>query len=95
MECRGCGKHAHYLKIRFVDGVAIENCKNCGAVETSNVGIPDVYWPGHAHTNPNITDRMGREILLTSRRHKAEVMRKQGISEAGDRVHGTVFGNYK
>lgn len=51
-------------------------------------GQADVYWPGCSHTNPNITDRMGRPIELTSRSQKARVMREQNISEAADRVRG-------
>jgi hypothetical protein len=70
----------------------MESCNNCGTHSVSF--IPDVYWPGHTHTNPNITDNMGREIELTSRSQKARIMREKGLSEAGDRYHGSVAGNY-
>lgn len=74
------------------NGQSVETCNFCGSFSTTY--IPDVYWPGHSHTNPNITDRMGNPIYLESRQHKARVMKEQGLSEAGDRVHGSVQGNY-
>ena len=93
MICGTCGEECYHSHVAYSDsGERMETCNNCGNVTITY--IPDVYWPGHVHTNPNITDRMGHPIELTSRRHKAQVMRQQGISEAGDRFHGSVSGNY-
>lgn len=92
MICSTCNNEAHHVHVSIDEkGKKTESCNRCGSYSTT--WRPDVYWPGHPHTNPNITDRMGREILLTSPRHKAQVMREQGLSEAGDRYHGSVAGN--
>ena len=93
MICTTCNEECYHTHVSYsIDGQRLETCNNCGNV--SMTYIPDVYWPGSVHKNPNITDHMGRPIELRSKRHKAEVMRKQGISEAGDRYHGSVSGNY-
>ena len=95
MICVNCGnKCASRIRIRFDKKIGkLEECERCGTV--GSAGVPDVYWPGHAYKSENITDRMGNPILLESRQHKANVMREQGISECGDRSHGTRIGAYK
>lgn len=88
LKCRGCGNdHAYRVSIRLVGEDYVDICNRCGDVGSTYV--PDVYWPGYAYKSENITDKNGEPILLTSRRHKAEVMRQQGIVEAGDRYHGS------
>lgn len=93
MICGTCNEFTHRIRVRFDDGIKSEICDRCGDV--GKVGLPDVFWPGHAHYNPNITDNMGKEILLTSRNHKARVMKEQRMSEAGDAYHGSKQGAYK
>ncbi len=62
-------------------------CDRCGGISGADVGTPDVHWPG-IHKDPNIVDKMGNEILLESRRHKAQLLRERGMREANDRYHG-------
>lgn len=93
LHCRGCGSNvSHHTQTRIVEGELRDTCDRCGSV--GNAGVPDVYFKG-PHTNPNITDLMGRPIELTSRRHKADVLRKQNAREAGDSYHGTKQGAFK
>lgn len=88
LSCRGCGNDKAYrVSVRLIGGTYTDICNRCGSVGSTYV--PDVYWPGQAYKSENITDKNGNPILLTSRRHKAEVMREQGIVEAGDRYHGS------
>lgn len=88
LSCRGCGnERAHRLSVRRAGTGFADFCDRCGAWGPG-AGVPDVYWPGHAYKSDNITDANGDPILLTSRRHKADVMRQQNLSEAGDRYHG-------
>lgn len=94
MICACGNKVATKMRIRFdAKGMKHENCNHCG--EVGSAYVPDVYWPGHAYTSENITDKMGNPILLESRQHKARVMKEQGMVEAGDRYHGTSIGAYK
>lgn len=96
MICRGC-KNDHAFRVRIgydpVLKISSECCDKCGTV--GQIGIPDVYWPGHPYYSENITDRMGKPILLESRQHKMRVMRQQNMSEMGDRYHGSRDGAYK
>lgn len=94
MKCSNCkNKEAHIIRMSFDEkGKLFENCNKCGAVSTT--WTPDVYWPGHAHENSNLCGADGKPVYLTSRRHKAEVMRELGVSEAGDRVKGARVGTY-
>lgn len=91
MECRTC-HNDRPITVRAIyslkEGI-IESCDRCGQVSMPQ--MPDVYWPGHQHTNPNITDNMGNPILLESRQHKAKIMKQKGIIEVGDRYHGASF----
>ena len=96
VKCEHCGnEEAHRIQIRYInkgqnqDPERIERCNKCG--DMGNSTIPDVYWRG-TEKNPNITDRMGKPIELRSRRHKAEVMRQLGYSEAGDFHRGGRIG---
>lgn len=89
LKCDGCGnKLAYKISIHYTKEGRDCSCDKCGSVGLS--GIPDVYWKG-THSCENITDNMGTPIVFTSRRHKAEVMKKQGISEAGDMYHGSRY----
>lgn len=88
LNCRSCGNDKAYrISVRMIDETPVDICNRCGDVGSTY--IPDVYWPGYAYKSENITDKNGNPILLTSRTHKATVMREQGIVEAGDRHHGS------
>lgn len=92
MTCRGCGHEEATRTFTRIDigGTLTESCDRCSKISGSSV--PDVYWPGNAHFNPMLTDDKGSPIWLESRRHKAEVMRKQGLREAGDFHRGHRIG---
>lgn len=93
LDCRGCGNDkAYHLSMKIIEGVPYDICDRCGLTSSSMSSVPDVFWPGHAYKSENILDSHGQPILLTSRRHKADVMRQQGLSEAGDTHHGSRMG---
>lgn len=80
------------LKIGFhraEDGQNVKYCicDQCGGFSGAGVGTPDVIFKG-IHKDPNIVDKMGNEILIESRRHKAQLLRERGMREANDRRHG-------
>lgn len=95
LHCDGCNTDlAHRIQIKFEENEEgnlekVEICDMCGSV--GNASVPDIYFKG-AELNQNITDRLGRPIPLTSRRQKAEVMKKLGYQEAGDFHHGSRIG---
>lgn len=93
MNCKGCGNQAAFHTTAWYDKAAdkiVEICDRCGGSRRGEIPTePDVYWPGQAHYNANICDEMGRPVLLTSRKHKAEVMKQRNLQEAGDRHHGS------
>lgn len=91
LECDGCGNKLAYKisMFRTDEGDFSSWCDKCGSV--GSTWTPDVYWPGHAYASEHVTDTMGNPITFESRRHKAEVMRQQGISEAGDMHHGSRY----
>jgi hypothetical protein len=91
MKCPSCSyKYAYKLQITLdKKGNKKEVCDKCGNL--SSTWIPDVFWDGNT-TNPNITDKMGDPIPFYSRQQKANVLRSKGMSEAGDRVHGSYVG---
>ena len=92
-HCDGCGNDAAmalqigHWKDESGQSVKYCICDRCGNVSGAGAGTPDVYFPG-IHKDPNIVDKMGNEILLESRRHKADLMRERGMREANDRWHG-------
>ena len=87
MICAGCGERAYWAKTYYSRSEKHEICNRCSG-DLMNTTIPDVYWPGHSHTNENLTDIMGKPYLLTSKRHKAAIMQELGVIETGDRVRG-------
>jgi hypothetical protein len=91
MMCAGCGNKAAFaLRVRFTkeDG-SVETCDVCGKVSACAAATPDVYWPGRGHYDDNIVDQStGKPIFLESRRHKAQLMKEQGMREANDSHRG-------
>lgn len=97
LKCGNCGnENAIHLTIRYdASGKSDDVCDRCGGDRRSAIPTdPDVYWPGHAHYNPNVCDRMGRPIYLTSKSHKAEVLKKLHMQEAGDVSRGNRRGDH-
>lgn len=66
--------------------------KYCDRCVSGVTGIPDV-WYGYGsgtHTEENICDpKSGQPIPFSSKREKQEAMRRAGVVEVGDRVHGS------
>jgi len=89
MKCNNCGnENAYHLKARWntKENKFEELCDTCGRLDS--YALPDVYfrepyWDEHLadETNPN-------GHWISSKGAKREVMRKLGLNEAGDRIHG-------
>lgn len=88
MTCGGCYEEAYHIHGEFVGSEYVECCEKCGGISSADAAIPDVYWPGHVHTNPQLCDDMGRPYELRTKGHKAAIMKQLGVSEAGDKVRG-------
>jgi hypothetical protein len=91
MVCSGCKQEAYQIHGEFVGVDYIEHCDRCGEVSGMDASIPDVYWPGREHTNPQLCDSMGVPYKLTSKAQKARVMKELGVSEVGDKVRGAAY----
>lgn len=94
MSCRNCKSEKSWHVITIFDPQAdqfIDQCDQCG-LEGAGGGVPDVYFKRSGQEFANLTDDMGRPIKIESKRHKAEVMKALGVSEAGDRVNGAPYG---
>lgn len=87
------------MRTIYDGGEPYDQCNLCDSSCRVASGVPDVYWPGQPHYNDNLVDKAtGKPVLLTSKRHKAEVMKKLGVVEAGDRYHGAPYvpsGNWR
>lgn len=92
MRCPTCNDpYAYCITTRWDDKTheKFETCDRCGG---GGAGVPDVYFRHPefvehlAHENDESTWDKG--TFVTSKKHKAEVMQKLGVREAGDRVHG-------
>lgn len=90
MICAGCGNPgAVVVRSWFENGYYTEVCndKNCG--DLAMPWRPDVYF-----RKPELVENLGDEhnphgILVESKRHKANLLRQQGLREDGDRHHGS------
>lgn len=95
MTCNTCGNMKAYHIRSAWDGERLRDfcdAATCGNLDMAGAGIPDVYLPRGGMKFANLCDDMGRPYEITSKRQKAEVMRKLGVSEAGDRVQGAPYG---
>lgn len=86
--CKSCELEKDNLSVlvipRWGEGVN-KFCSDCRAPRG---GVPDVYFKG-----PYWDEHLGSEEspgakYVTSARHKAELMKKNNLREAGDRHHG-------
>lgn len=87
MTCTSCGNKSAY-RMSFTP--AGEKCDKCGPA--SPFKFSDVFFKGeyfdpmlaHYKKSPNGT-------LIKSREHKASVMRELGVTECGDKRHGSHY----
>jgi hypothetical protein len=93
MNCRGCGNKAAYHTRSYVDRSGIQEvCNVCGDLSLADSAVPDVYLGKGGKNFANLCDDMGRPYEISSKRQKAAVMKKLGVSEAGDTVNGAPYG---
>lgn len=87
MICGTCQANASHILIKYTqEGEKIERCDQCS--EMSRPNIYDVFLDRDG-CNMNICDsKTGRQIPYWSKGQKTRIMRKLGIREVGDRVHG-------
>ena len=89
MLCLGCGNQQAYRT--FTTATGFECCDKCGAL--GSLDVPDVYFPG-PYIDPNLghPDRPCEKdgVLVLSKRHKAMLLKEQGLREVGDRRHGAI-----
>lgn len=93
MTCNGCGSdraavlHGWWNNEKNTISYC---CDICSKISTQ--ATPDV-WYGYGsgtHTEENIADpTTGKPIPFSSKREKMEAMKKAGVREVGDKVHGT------
>lgn len=85
--CDSCGNDAAY-RLSFSEyGVCCDRCGRLG-----NASQPDVFFNG-PYRDPHLIDPCNRDEikngrLITSKREKAEIMKKLGVHEVGDRRGG-------
>ena len=90
MNCEGCGnKAAVVTRTGYENGQRYEICNssNCGNLATP--WHPDVYFrrPEMVENLADANHPFGQ--VVESRRHKARILREQGLREAGDMHHGS------
>lgn len=93
--CEGCGNPnpwARHPKKETYTGKWFEECNRC--FDPSIPSHPDVYFRQpyydenlHDFDSPGYDPKRG--TWITSKAHKAYVMKKLGVREAGDRKHGS------
>lgn len=94
MNCSGCGNlkpWSVHRKKEAMTGKVYEECNIC--FDTSIPKNPDVYFRGpywddnlHDFDDPSYDPRKG--TYITSKAHKAFIMKKLNYCEAGDRNRG-------
>lgn len=90
-KCAGCGSKENFrfwcIPGKGTPYVLCRDCKSGGFT-----AVPDV-WYGYGsgtHTEENIADpKTGEPIPFWDKRSKADAMRRAGVREAGDRIHGS------
>lgn len=90
--CKTCNSTDYYYWRFLIDskGISYEECSECSKRSTPNLS-PDVYFDkskGAFQTDPNICERNGNRIPFSSKREKAAILKRLGLREAGDKIHG-------
>lgn len=88
MMCSGCGNETYAKRSVLEHGQWLESCDRCG--EGSIPGIADVYFRSPGDHYGLYDPKTASPIYITSKAHKAQVMKEQHLSEAGDRKHGAI-----
>ena len=94
--CESCGNTnpwARHSKRERLSGRYYEECNRC--FDPSIPSNPDVYfrqpyWDEHLCDYDDPSYDVSRGTFITSRAHKAYVMKKLGVQESGDRRHGSL-----
>lgn len=89
-SCVGCGSKEDFVFYRIdIKNNTTVLCRNCH--KGNRPGVRDV-WYGYGsgeHTEENICDpATGKPIPFSSREGKYQAMKKAGVVEAGDTIHG-------
>lgn len=90
--CPSCQSDLARMLFYRTDGKTIRcSCDRCGTV-SGTISHADVYFRG-PYYDPNIVDEndsstWNKGTYVESREHKAELFKKHGLRESGDRVHG-------
>lgn len=87
MQCNNCGnEHAYRMRV----SAGGESCDRCGSL--ASVAVPDVYFRG-PYLDPNLANASRPSekdgVWITSKAHKARIMKEQNLREVGDRQHGS------
>lgn len=90
-RCGQCGLERQdddFLMAKVMTEGLLKFCRMCVSNKAS---IPDV-WYGYGsgvHSEENIADpKTGQPIPFWDKKSKAEAMKKAGVRESGDKVHG-------
>ena len=88
MNCAGCGnKSAHRISYSSKG----ESCNSCG--NPGKITFADVFFDQKkgAYLDENVTNPVSAPhgTMITSRSHKAQVMKANGLKEVGDKRHGS------
>ncbi len=91
--CDNCGAESHHFyRVCFtLKGERYSECSECSNRATPSLS-PDVYFDkskGAFQTDPNLCDRRTGPIPFSSKREKAQIMKRLGVREAGDKEHGS------
>ena len=84
--CETCGEK-YPSRRQYINETGTWICDRCGA---SALYFPDIFWDGKPEEN--LADGPdGKPRTFLSRGQKAQYLKNQGISEAGDKFHGAPF----
>ena len=95
MKCEGCQNENAWIvhpKTEKLTGRRYEECNRC--FDSSIPSNPDVYfrepyWDENIHDQDDPFHDWKKGTFITSKAHKAYVMKKCCLKESGDRHHGT------
>jgi hypothetical protein len=89
-HCDGCDRNRDF----WTDyGIMIvteskEVKRICRICRRPAVGLPDVYWDGKPEINLADDPTTGKPRVFASKQEKANYLKRKGLTEAGDSVHG-------
>lgn len=90
MICDGCGRESFHLSYRYSESLRRTacTCSNCGSIG-KRPDAHDIYLGRGETSNPQIWNKeQGRPYEYQTKGEKSAIMKKLGIVEAGDRIHG-------